>query len=462
MTHKVYIVTDLGPGDGGKGGVVHAVSRVSRAHTIIKRGGAQGSHGVCTSRGEKFNFSQWGCGTFEGMQTHLSEQMIISPEGLLNEAAALRYEHGITDPFSLLTVDERCLVATPYHGIASRLKELARGDNPRGTVGSGVGVAYRMHKRTEGADSIFARDLLRPGLKERLAHVRDEVRLELEPVLGGGFKQEDAELRIREVELLGDDRFLDHVARRFAQTANEVTIVHDDFLGEEILSRPGVAVIETSHGILTDRLAGFHPHVSAIRTLPGITRQVLDSAGFDGEVVNLGVTRAYAIRHGAGPLPTANPEMTDSLLPGSAKDCNRYQGEVRVGPLDFVLLRYAIDASGGPSVFDGLAVTWFDQVRANGLWQVCHRYDGATDSAFFSQAGEIKVRATAAEGGAQYQENLGQKLLEVRPEVTNIPLAALSGAESLYGVCAETMQQAVNIPVRMVSLGPTERDKVCR
>lgn len=443
MTHKVYIVTDLGPGDGGKGGVVHTLNCVTRAHTVIKRGGAQGSHGVLTSKGEKFNFSQWGCGTFEGTPTHLSEQMIISPEGLLNEAAALRYEQGVTDPFNLLTVDERCLVATPFHGIASRLKELARGDNPRGTVGSGVGVAYRMHN-SEGTVSMYARDLHRSGLKERLAHIREQVRSELELVLRGGFEQGDLELSDREIELLGDDRFLDHVARRFEQVAEQVKIVPSDYLGEKILSQPGVAVIETSHGVLTDRQVGFHPHTSAIRTLPGVTRQVLDNAGFDGEIVNIGVTRAYAIRHGAGPLPTYNSEMTDSLLPGSAKDSNRYQGDVRVGPLDFVLLRYAIDVCGGPSAFDGLAVTWFDQIAANGVWEMCHRYDDIDEYALRRHA------------------DMGQKLLDVRTSINSVPLEASLGMDSLYGICAETMQQAVGIPVRMVSFGPTERDKVCR
>ena len=37
MTRAVYVITDLGPGDGGKGGVVHAVAKAQRAHTIIKR-----------------------------------------------------------------------------------------------------------------------------------------------------------------------------------------------------------------------------------------------------------------------------------------------------------------------------------------------------------------------------------------------------------------------------------------
>ncbi len=82
---ELYTVTDLGPGDGGKGGVVHKISHLKRAHTIIKVGGAQGSHGVTTSRGESFAFSQFGCGTFEGVKTHLTPRFVCSPDGLLNQ-----------------------------------------------------------------------------------------------------------------------------------------------------------------------------------------------------------------------------------------------------------------------------------------------------------------------------------------------------------------------------------------
>src|SRR6056297_1112515 len=121
---KVYLVTDLGAGDGGKGGVVHKLAYSKRARTIVKVGGAQGSHGVRTAAGQSFAFSQFGCGTFEGVRTHLSHRIVIDPIGIMNEAMALRYEAGLHDPCSLLTIDESTLCNTPFHGIASRIKEL--------------------------------------------------------------------------------------------------------------------------------------------------------------------------------------------------------------------------------------------------------------------------------------------------------------------------------------------------
>jgi len=424
MTHKVYVVTDLGSGDGGKGSIVHKLTTMMPVHTVIKRGGAQGSHGVHTSQGQKFNFSQWGCGTFDGIPTHLSSQMVISPEGLLNEAAHLHYEYGIDNAFSLLTADERALCATPFHGIASRLKELARGANSRGTVGTGVGEAYRRY-RAHAERSILVGDLQSADIRKRLAAIRSGVQADMQPVIDGEFLPADQDAAQHEIDLLFDDGFLNYVVERFGEAANQLTIVDRTYLGEFILPRRGAAVIESSHGVLTDREIGYHPHTSAIRTLPRFGEALLRQADYDGPVVHLGVTRAYAVRHGAGPLPTNNPALADRLLPNRVADDNRYQGQIRVGALDFAQLRYAIKACGGPSAFAGLAVTCFDQVAADHGWDVCYGYDSVADT-------------------------------------IRIPLDPDLNKDGLYDVCAKVMGEATGIPVRMVSFGPTEHDKLCK
>ena len=461
MTHKVYVVTDLGPGDGGKGGVVHAVATMQRAHTVIKRGGAQGSHGVRTSGGESFAFSQWGCGTLEGIPTHISRQMVTSPEGLLNEAEALRCQCGIRDPFSLLSVDEGALIATPYHGIASRLQELARGENPRGTVGTGVGQAYRGLQDLPDL-ALYARDLSRADLRDRLAAVREYMKLSLEPLNAHLFADGDNLLASQEIGRLYDDEFFEYVVKRFGEAASLANIVSGDYLGDAILSQEGVAIVESSHGVLTDRLAGFSPHTSAIRTLPRFTEAMLAEAGFDSQIVNIGVTRAYAIRHGAGPMPTDDPSLAEHLLPGSSKDENRYQGKVRVGPLDFVLLRYAIAASGGPSVFDGLAITWFDQIKANGSWQTCNSYNGVDDQTYFTSKGELKVGAGDDHDQLLHQAALGRALQRCEPNIALHEIDPSLSDDELYARCAETIEGSLEVPVRMVSFGPTELDKLCR
>ena len=466
MTSKIYTVTDLGPGDGGKGGVVHKISTMMRPYTIVKVGGAQGSHGVCTSRGERFAFSQWSCGTFEGTRTHLSPRMIISPEGLLNEAYALRFgSSGIHNPFNLITIDEKAVCATSYHGISSRLKEMARGNNPRGTIGTGVGEAYR-YSQHHLDQIIRARDLSRPDLKDLLADVRKQIRCDLSQIINGEFLPGDREPAKEEIDRLNDDGLLNYIAERFQEVSRLAKIVDSDYLGREILTRDGVVIIESSHGALIDQFHGFHPHTSAIRTLPRFTHAMLKEAGYDGEIVNIGVFRAYAIRHGSGPIPTADPEMAERLLPGSHKDQNRYQGEVRVGPLDLVLLRYAIEVCGGPSAFNGLAVTWFDQILTNEEWNVCDHYFGADDRAYFTLAGAIKVRAGKDdkddEEYLRHQEFLGKKLLLCKPEITNLKIPLAAERNDLYSFCADFLGEKLGVPVRMVSFGPTEQDKACK
>lgn len=459
MTHKVYVVTDLGVGDGGKGGVVHAVAWSQRAHTVIKRGGAQGGHGVRTASARSFIFSQWGCGTLNGIPTHVSQQMVVSPEGLLLEAEALRKEAGIANPFALLTVDATALVATPLHGLASRLFELSLGSNSRGTVGSGVGQAYRDARKYPEL-ALQVRDLLAPDLRDRLYAIRECIAGYVWPVLlDAEFLREDsAEVR-HELALLRDDGFIEHIVQRFRQAGRLANIVPPDYPATAILPQEGVAVIESSHGVLTDNVHGFAPHTSAIRTLPEQARQLLGGAGYTGQVVNLGVTRAYAVRHGAGPLPTGNAALGKRLHPGSESQDNRYQGQVRAGALDGVLLRYAINVCGGPSAFDGLAVTWFDQIKREGEWLLADRYGGQLDPAAFTPEGELQVRQAPTE---QQQAALTAALHAVEPQITTKVIDQSLGNGALYSVCAEQVRSMTDIPVRMVSMGPTERDKLMK
>ena len=458
---QLLTATDLGGGDGGKGGAVHKLCCVKNAHTVLKVGGGQGSHGVRTSKGESFNFSQFGCGTFEGVRTHISDRMVIAPLGILNEGTALKYQHGILDAFNLLTVDENALCSTSFHGIASRLRELRRGSNPKGTVGVGIGEAI-VDARLHPDLIIRARDIGASDLRDKLQAIREMKIKDLAEILASvdTFSEEDKKLAEQETNLLFDPAFVDWVVEQFQALSRQIRIVDQEYLRKEILSKDGVVVVESSHGVLTDYYHGFHPHTSKLRTVPQVILDLLEECDYDGQVVRLGVTRAYQIRHGAGPMVTESSEMVDRLLPGSNKDENRWQGKVRVGPLDLVALRYAISVCGGADVFDGLIITWFDQVETIGRWDLCYQYTGATDSTFFTAAGEIKVRRGADKVQLAYQQLLGEQLLLCKPKVTSIELPK-GGRDGLIDLCKEQLEGALKVPVRMISFGPTEEDKEC-
>lgn len=438
MLEKIYVITDLGPGDGGKGGVVHSLSRRTDASVIIKRGGAQGSHGVRTSSGESFNFSQWGCGTFDGIPTFCSEQMIISPVGLENESDALSHL-GIYDPYKLLSVDPSCICATPFHRISSQFEELLLGDNPRGTIGSGVGRAYRMYNEfgdemTIRASQLTDREQVRKKLEKQVGYYRDRY---ANVVPSNSAIPEDRKLIEDNLNLLHDDGYIPYTVDLFENVGKKLQLKELS----EILQYDGTAVVECSHGVLTDAELGLQPHVSAIRTLPKFTCEMLRGAGYGGQVVNLGVHRAYEIRHGAGPMPTYDPEFTKQMIPGSHKDENRWQGIVRAGPIDLNLIRHALDECEDTH-FDGLCLTWFDQILENNrTWFTCIGYQ-------FPQT-----------QGLSYTDFINQST----PLLFRWKIPDLIKAKDLFELIEKPFHDwGINLPLYMLSIGPTEVDKIYR
>ncbi len=458
-TKRMYTVTDLGGGDGGKGGVVHKICSTLKAHTVLKIGGAQGSHGVKTSGGQAFNFSQFGCGTLEGVQTHITNLMVIEPYGLLYEAELLKYQNGITDVLNMITVDEDALCITPFHTFASQLEELARKEKPKGTVGLGAGVTV-VDSQSHPDLAIYAKDLVQPYLRDKIAAIREQKIVELSRLISNASRlwPQDQEAARKIIRQLNDHGLVNRVTRQFQKMGTSIKIVGREYL-QKLLSNDGAMVVESSHGILTDRYYGFHPNVSRLRTMPTAIWNMLEELDYDGTIFKLGVCRAFAIRHGAGPMVTEDPSLTERLLPGSHKDDNRWQGKVRVGPLDFVALRYAINCCGGPEAFDGLAATWLDQIPAYGKWGTCNSYQGANDLDLFTAEGEIRVRHGVDEKQLKLQERLGIALGGCKP-ITESHKVEKEVDEGLIELCRAEMLEKLGIPVCMISIGPTENDKM--
>ena len=460
MNRKIFLVTDLGGGDGGKGGVVHKICSEMNAHTVIKVGGGQGSHGVRTKSGQSFNFSHFGCGTFEGVKTHISKNMVIDPSALVYEGELLKYENCIRNVFDLITVEEDVLCVTPFHRIASRLRELSRKDNPKGTIGVGVGEAV-LDSETYPDTAIYVGDIVKDDLGNKLEAIRIQKLKDLQSIISGTFFDNDRELAIDLIQSLQNQNLIGKIIESFREMISLIKIVDRQYLKERILSREGSIVVESSHGVLTDRYYGFHPHTTKLRTVPSFTLDLLKENDYDGNIVKLGVTRAYQIRHGAGPMVTEDPKMLERLLPGSNKEENRWQGKVRVGSLDFVALRYAINVCGGPESFDGLALTWFDQIQTIGKWQVCNRYTETGNFKFFSNDREINVSHNEGDEQLDYQERLGKILRGCRPILSSYYISPDSSRESLTDLCGGVLQEKLGIPLSMISFGPTEQDKIC-
>jgi adenylosuccinate synthase len=457
---KAYTFTGLGLGEDGKGGVIDKTCDLTGAHTVLKTGGVQGSHGVKTSNGRNFNFKQFGSGTFRGAKTHITELMVIEPFYLIEEGETLQKDFGLVNIFNNLTIDEQALCVTPFHYITSQLRELDRKDKPKGTVGMGAGET-KNDSEIHPELAIRAKDFKSPLLKEKLVAVKTQKLQDLEEIINRvpEFYVADQEHAQKLLTLLYDEDLINRIVQTYNTLASLVKIVDRNYL-RTILQQDGTVVVEGSHGVLADYYYGFSPHTTRLRTLPEFTWDLLNDCDYDGQVIKLAVHRAYQIRHGAGPMVTESKEWLEKMLPDSSKMNNRWQGDVRIGPLDLVAMKYALEACGGASAFDGLALTWFDQIQTIGQWQVCSSYQNASDTNFFSENGNIKIKHLSCPDQLIRQKQLTEQLFNCRPNIDSYDLTGKSQKE-LIKFAAEFLQGNLKVPLKMISFGPTEADKIC-
>lgn len=76
--------------------------------------------------------------------------------------------------------------------------------------------------------------------------------------------------------------------------------------------------------------------------------------------------------------------------------------------------------------------------------------------------GELKVRFGEDAAQLAYQEALGKELSRCIPEISVHEISKTATREQLYELCASVLREALGIRIRMVSFGPTEKDKTCK
>ncbi|MBC8077492.1 MAG: adenylosuccinate synthetase [Chloroflexales bacterium] len=434
MPHA-YLTVDLGFGDAGKGTVVDYLARAREAHTVVRyNGGAQAAHRVVCVDSREHVFAQFGSGALAGAATHLSRFMLLDPLAMIEEERHLQ-SLGVRDSWDRTTIDRRALVFTPVQRAAKRLQELARGDGRHGSCGMGVGetmVDFLAH----GDQSLFAGDL--PDADELCAKLRflraaNLAKVRHLPPVALASREASAEFNA-----LLDDALLDQLVDDYRAFANQARIVDGTHL-HAILAQPGAVIFEGAQGALLDEWQGFHPYTTRSTTTLANAERLLAEAGYTGDVQRVGITRAYATRHGAGPLPSEDAALTQ-CLPDARNTHGAWQGGFRVGWLDLVLLRYALDVVGP---LDWLAVTCLDRVAALGQIQVCsaYRYD-----AFLVD----RIARCATPHDLAYQEQITRCLERCAPV-----LEAVSDQQALLA----RIDAALGVPVGLVSEGPTAADK---
>lgn len=418
---RAIVVVGMQCGDEGKGSIVDYLAREQRAGTVARfNGGAQAQHRVVTADGREHVFSQFGSGSFvPGCSTFLSRFHMLNPVALWNEAEALQRVVGGDPVLERLTIDAEAPLITPFHIAANRLK--ARAQEPRhGTTGQGIGeVAWDVQRGLAWPARILRASTLLQALKADQARKREECEAAW---LNAGPEM------LAEWHILMDPAFPERVANAWHEIGRHLTIAEDFDLTDD--GRP--VIFEGAQGVLLDEDFGFAPHTTWSKTTTLNADDLAYEHSFDS-IQRIGVLRAYATRHGEGPLPTeANLDLPEPEVDKG------WAGDFRVGYTDLVLARYAADVCP----VHQLAVTNVDRVPHP--WQACSAYKHPFRDRLITHL------ATDPDDAA-----VGACLADADTLAACDPVYDTVDTDDVSAVLA----MAMNVPLRIVSEGPTAEDK---
>ncbi len=410
---RIEVVLGLGFGDEGKGSIVDWLARRAHGAPLIVRwnGGPQAAHHVVTEDGRTHCFAQFGAGMFvDGARTHLGPQMVVDPYALIGEAAALAAV-GVPDALARVTIDPRAILVTPWHAIVNQMRELSRGEARHGSTGRGVAEAKL------GVIAVRA-EKLGAGLAEaieplRRALVTEATRIAAKP--GAPAAVQALAARVQGADLRA--AFLDA-----AQAMAAVRVTTAVPAAEHV-------ILEGAQGALLDRDHGFFPHVTPSRIRRAIATDALRAMSLAGEVEVWGVLRAVHTRHGEGPFPSEDRDLT-ARLPEAHNSEAGWAGRFRVGWFDAVLARHAIGFAGP---IDRLAITCLDRVAAL----------------------PERAIALAWQHGDQRIDDLGRVPTDSLTKLASEAVAIAQPVDDL----AAAIASALGRPIDLASWGPTAADK---
>lgn len=377
--------------------------------------------------------------------------MLIDPLALEAEAELLP-----GNPYEKLQIHQDCVVITPFHRITNQFRELSRGNKRHGSCGMGVGETFldtQLFSSEDWKDDyiLYAKDLADPQLlKKKLSNIKWLKHNVIIPLLHDCQTREDGkkypfkEMRILIEEFERND-YVDRCIAHFLRIMEKVEIIDGISIDEK-------TIFEGAQGVLLDPIYGFTPYVTKTNTT------VRNALKLDKKAIVLGVLRCYQTRHGPGPLVTESSFLSRNVMDAHNRT-NPWQGQLRIGFFDLVAARYAIAVN--PRI-DALAITNLDRLKGYPM-QVCHSYLYQGD-----QVHLLDQYFDYQPIGDSYE------ILAIKPQ-TSVPTLTgiLSDCVPFHVVEASQrdtgsqdgwkfinyLEKELNIPVTIISTGPTWEDK---
>lgn len=288
-------------GDEGKGLVTDWLCSQGAGMVVRYNAGAQAGHTVVIPEGDRHVFSHFGSGSFLGVPTFLSQFFVVNPILFFKERDKLN-ALGF-DP--VVYAHPTCLVTTFADMIINQRIEDARKDGRHGSVGVGFGETIE---------------------RSNLPHLK----ITMADIWNGRSLEATLEELCNKYAMFRTGKMIDDAEPMIQAFMKGCSVLADAIhpLGIDQCEDP---VFEGAQGLLLDQNnKQFFPHVTRSNTGMKNVRILCEQAGID-TIEPYYVSRTYLTRHGAGPLPGENPNISfkdDTNLP------HAYQGTLRFAPLN--------------------------------------------------------------------------------------------------------------------------------
>jgi len=433
----MLFVVGLGYGDEGKGSIVDFLVKQTGSKEIVRyNGGPQACHHV-VHNGYTHCFSQFGSSFMSGVNTYLSKHMLVDLLALGVEEEALR-QKGTTDGYERLYIDGECIIITPMQKIVGQMRELSK---QYGSCGMGVGETVRDR-----------------GISLRISDLQNIKTLHTKLDFLWRYKLDHAEQLVednpnnQEIQSLYRKIIDVCLVRRlfdaYQYISDRLQITSDYDISSQ-------AIFEGAQGVLLDRDYGFLPYVTKTNTTFDNAHSLVSNGN---KIKRLGVLRAYSTRHGVGPFVSEDLKLTQKI-PDLHNKTHKWQGKFRIGWLDILVSRYALEVVGG---VDTIALTNLDRLQDIRHIRVCTSYEYVGDKnidGFFDYEiihgrkiiHEIRVQE---ESNIRTQQELTNLLFECKPIYTEF-----KNWDEYHYLSFLESEQGLGTPISIVSKGPERKNK---
>lgn len=423
---SAMVVVGLQWGDEGKGKIVDLLTEGVEA-VVRFQGGHNAGHTLVVE-GNKTVLHLVPSGILrEGVTSMIGNGVVLSPTALVEEMSML--EGHDVPVASRLRVSAACSLILPVHAALDHARERARGNEPIGTTGRGIGPAYEDKVSRRG---LRLSDLLdEKKFNERLAQLLEYHNFSL--------------THYYKTDAVDHNQILDEALA----TVEIIRPLVDNIPGRlaQIREHGGKVLFEGAQGTLLDIDNGTYPFVTSSNTTAG---GAATGTGVGPGYLDyvLGISKAYATRVGSGPFPTELTDDVGARLADRGHEFGATTGRARrCGWLDAVALRHAVELNGA----NGLCVTKLDVLDGLEKIQVCvgYRLEGVECNWLPEGADALgKCEPVYQELAGWSESTVGVTALEQLP---NKARRYLDQIERLSGV-----------PIDIVSTGPERTQTIIR